>query len=106
MRLGIDGTNAPPPHTHCCADEQPASDEGRPESLAPINDDLAARGEQPSSVAEQQGSSVRLIGRITSSWPATWRMVTLLIVFVVLLGGLLLLVPADIELGPIRILPH
>jgi hypothetical protein len=47
-----------------------------------------------------------LIGRITSSWPSTLRVVTLLVVVVVLVTAFALIVPADIELGPVKISPH
>ena len=106
MRVGTGGENAPPPHTHCCADEQPNSGEGRSWPPAPINHDLAARGEQSPGSGEQQESSAGLIGRIASSWPTTLRVATLLVVVVVLVGALLLIVPADIELGPFRISPR
>lgn len=106
MRVGTGGTNAPPPRTHCCADQQPDSGEGQDRPPAPINDDHVARDEQSTGMAEQQENPTCLIGRITSSWPMTLRVVTLLVVVVVLVGALLLIVPADIELGPVRISPH
>ncbi|MDT7784832.1 MAG: hypothetical protein QOF58_3251 [Pseudonocardiales bacterium] len=106
MRVGTGGADAPPPHTHCCADERHTSGEGQARQPAPISESHAGHGEQPPGVAEQQENPAGLIGRITSSWPSTLRVVTLLVVVVVLVTAFALIVPADIELGPVKISPH
>ncbi|KOX33965.1 hypothetical protein ADK67_04765 [Saccharothrix sp. NRRL B-16348] len=54
---------------------------------------------------EQRSALVGLVIRATENWARTWRLVVLLVVPAVLLGGLLWFVPFDLVFGPFSLIP-
>jgi hypothetical protein len=87
------------------ADRQATRTEDRHPPVARVSNMINSRDEQTSGSAEQQ-DLIGLASGILTSWPNTWRAVLLFTVLVCLLGGLLWLVPMDIEIGMIRIVPR
>lgn len=63
-------------------------------------------GDRSPACDERSGSGLAgLVAKALDSSPAAWRLVLLLVVAVLLVGGLLWMVPLDIQVGPITISP-
>ncbi|MFE9751154.1 hypothetical protein ACFYOT_40135 [Saccharothrix saharensis] len=70
------------------------------DDVDPERDDRHLRHDEP------QPNLIGLVDRTVDAWPRTFRLVFLLVVTALLVGGLLWFVPVAVEAGPFSITPQ
>jgi len=109
VTIGRPAADPPSPQGGNCADEPPGCAEVQikpSETILDTATDPRVSADRTSTDDDRQAGVIGLAGRILSSWPHTARALVLFAVLVGVLAAALWLVPAAVELGPLRITPY